>query len=150
MSPLRPASSLPAVLTGSRVRLHLFSGAAWAKLSNRSPSVNCARKFLVERNNTEETSVWAVTERKWVAVVRSDGSCNLRAGELRCQSGRVELFRNVPGRRGFGVYASKWLCVRVVVSRPVSTTVGRVGRGVTTGSRCVIIVSRRERGYVRG
>ena len=65
----------------------------------------------------------------------------------------MELFRNVPGRRGFGrdvpVSTPARGCVeRVVVGRPVFTTVGRVGRGVTTGCRCVIIVSGRERGYV--
>jgi len=76
---------------------------SWScNLSSRSPSVDCAWKFLVDRNNTEETQVWAVTELKWVAVDRSNRSCNSRAGELRCQPGRVELFSDVPGRRGFG------------------------------------------------
>ena len=49
-------------------------------------------------------------------------------------AGRVELFTDVPGRRGFGrdipVSTPASGCVRVVVGRPVSTTVGRVGRGV--------------------
>ena len=63
-------------------------------------------------------------------------------------AGRVDLFTDVPGRRGFGrdvpVSTPASGCVRVVVGRPVSTTVVVLDEGC----RCVTIVSRRERGYV--
>jgi len=69
-------------------------------------------------------------------------------------AGRVELFTDVPGGWGFWrdvpVSTPASGCVRVVVGRPVSTTVGRVGRGVLTGCRCVTIVScQRQQGLLR-
>ena len=77
-------------------------------------------------------------------------------------TGRVELFTAVPGRRGFGrnvpVSTPASGCVRVVIGRPVSTTVGRVGRGVSQGVAASprqlpttagsAALCRRERGYV--
>jgi len=98
--------------------------------------VHCARKFQLEKERNTEIRQFeqrlSSSESPYIIPTEVEFS---RAGDWRCQPGRVELFTDVPDRRDFGrnvrLYTPASGCVRVVVGRPVFTTVGRVGRVVS-------------------
>jgi len=138
-------------------RLHLFSWAASrdCKLSSGPRLSYCARNFKSKETKSENASVWAVTvletvrrrsfRRKWSFHVPCSRVIDTDV-ESCCERGGWLSFRG----RMFGLSAPPSVCVRVVVGRPVSTTVGRVGREVSAKCRCVTIFSwQRQQGLLR-